>query len=76
LARKWWEDFDYVYEDEDGEGEGENNRLAWLGNGWSTAQVDSESGDIARFLHPSLMDVPAEPLPEDTPTYKLRPFSY
>jgi hypothetical protein len=69
-----WEDFEYKYDGEDGENE--SNRLAWLGNGWSNVQLDSQSGDIAHFLQPSLMDVPAEPLPEDTATYKLLPFSY
>ena len=41
-----WEDFDYVYEGEDG-GLGEINRLSWLGNGWSVAQLDSGAGELA-----------------------------
>jgi len=69
-----WEDFDYHYEEEDDEGE--CNRLGWLGNGWSVVQTDPESGEIAHFLQPGLVDIPAEPLPEDTVMYKQRPFSY
>jgi hypothetical protein len=69
-----WEDFEYQYEEE--EGEGECNRLGWLGNGWSIAQIDPGSGEIAHFLQPGLIDIPAEPLPEDTLIYKQRPFSY
>lgn len=69
-----WEDFDYVYE---GENEGEEgNRLAWLGNGWSIAQTDSKEGELAHFLLPGLVDIPAEPLPEKTTVYRQRPFSY
>jgi hypothetical protein len=70
-----WEDFDYIYEGEDGNGN-EGNRLAWLGNGWSVAQLDSGIGELAYFLQPSHVDVPAEPLPEDTLIYRQRPFSY
>jgi len=69
-----WEDFDYVYEGEDGQGE--CNRLGWLGNGWSVAQIDREGGEIAHFLQPGLVDIPAEPFPEDTLMFKQRPFSY
>lgn len=69
-----WEDFDYVYEGEDDAVEG--NRLGWMGNGWSIAQTDSEEGEIAHFLQPAMVDIPAEPFPEDTKLLKLRPFSY
>jgi hypothetical protein len=69
-----WEDFDYVYEgEEDGE---EVNRLAWLGNGWASAQVDGKGGDLAFYLQPEFVDVPAAPLPEATRVYEMRPFSY
>jgi hypothetical protein len=69
-----WEDYDYVYEgEEDGE---EGNRLAWLGNGWSSAQVEGGEGEITHFLEPELVDFPAEPLPEKTRLYQIRPFSY
>lgn len=69
-----WEDFDYVYE---GEQVGLTvNRLAWLGNGWSSAQIDEKSGDLAYYLQPAFLDPPSAPRPEDTPIYKLRPFSY
>jgi hypothetical protein len=68
-----WEDFDYIYE---GEETGQAvNSLAWLGNGWSSVQVD-EKGDLAFYLQPDFVDVPAAPLPEETRLYKLRPFSY
>lgn len=69
-----WEDFDYVYESEDGEGE--CNRLGWLGNGWSIAQIDHEEGEIAHFLLPEEADIPAEPFPEETGVFRRRPFSY
>ena len=69
-----WEDFEYVYE---GEEAGKVvNRLAWLGNGWSSAQVDDQGGDLAFYLQPEFVDVPAAPLPEDTRVYKLRLYSY
>jgi cation diffusion facilitator CzcD-associated flavoprotein CzcO len=69
-----WEDYNYVYE---GEESGEEcNRLGWLGNGWSIAQVDSKEGEIAHFLQPNVVDIPAEPFPEDTESLKQRPFSY
>ncbi|KAF7960488.1 hypothetical protein EAE96_000168 [Botrytis aclada] len=69
-----WEDFDYVYEGED-DGE-ECNRLAWLGNGWSIAQIDSQEGELAHFLQPGMVDIPAEPFPEETSIFRMRPFSY
>lgn len=69
-----WEDFDYVYDDEE-EGQ-EGNRLAWLGNGWSSAQVDDDGGDLAFYLQPGFVDAPAAPLPEDTPANRTRPFSH
>lgn len=69
-----WEDFNYVYEgEEDGE---EGNRLGWLGNGWSLAQVNSQEGELAHFLQPGMVDIPAEPFPEDTNMFKIRPFSH
>lgn len=69
-----WEDFEYVYNDEE-EGQ-EGNRLAWLGNGWSSAQVDDRGGDLAFYLQPGFVDIPAAPLPEDTPQNRTRPFSH
>lgn len=69
-----WEDYDYVYKGDTSQGE--CNRLGWLGNGWSIAQIDPAEGELAHFLQPGLVDVPAEPYPEDTLTFKQRPFSY
>jgi hypothetical protein len=69
-----WEDYDYVYNGE--MGKSECNRLGWLGNGWSIAQIDPTEGEIAHFLQPGQVDVPAEPYPEDTLMFKQRPFSY
>lgn len=69
-----WEDFDYVYS-EDGAGK-EANRLAWLGDGWSAAQVDPGEGELAHFLQPELIDIPSEPFPEDTPVFRMLPFSH
>lgn len=69
-----WEDFDYVYK---GEKEGEeSNRLSWLGNGWSTAQTQAGGAEVAYFLQPGVVDIPAAPFPEDTKLYRQRPFSY
>jgi cation diffusion facilitator CzcD-associated flavoprotein CzcO len=78
-----WEDFEYVYVDElDREssenglhGVGKNaNRLAWLGNGWTSNQ--QESKDLAWYLYPDIMDKPVAPLPEKKEAYGIRPFSY
>jgi len=69
-----WEDFEYMYEGESGDGE--SNRLNFLGNGWSIAQVDPEAGELAHFLQPGLIDIPVEPLPEEDIVYKQRPFSH
>lgn len=67
-----WEDFEYAYEvDESGK---RANRLRWLGNGWSSLQVDG--GDVAYYIEPAYQDVPAEPLPENTPFYTVRSFSH
>jgi hypothetical protein len=53
------------------------NRLAWLGNGWSIVQTgDGEVGELAHFLQPAFVDVPAEPLPEETFEYRQKPFSH
>lgn len=69
-----WEDFEYVYE---GENDGlEGNRLSWLGNGWSSTQIDDDGGDLAFYIQPEFLDVPAVPLPEETQFYKTRSFSY
>jgi len=69
-----WEDFDYAYMG--GEAGKQVNQLAWLGNGWSSAQVDDQGGDLAFYLLPEFVDVPTAPLPEETHLYRLRPFSY
>ncbi|KAJ3460234.1 hypothetical protein MRS44_011101 [Fusarium solani] len=69
-----WEDFDYVYSEDNAGKEG--NRLAWLGDGWSAAQVDPGEGELAHFLQPELIDIPSEPFPEDTPVFRMLPFSH
>jgi hypothetical protein len=61
-----WEDFDFETKDE--------NRLRWLGNGWSVTQLDG--GDPAWYLEPSLQNVPVAGKPEDDEEFKRRPFSY
>jgi len=69
-----WEDFDYVYAgDKDGV---ESNRLAWLGDGWSAPQIDPRAGELAHFLQPGLIDIPAEPFPEDTVEFRQLAFSH
>ena len=62
-----WEDFDFESKAE--------NRLRWLGNGWSTTQIN-DGGDIAWYLEPSLMNVPLPERPEEDEEYKKRPFSH
>ena len=44
-----WEDYDYESNEE--------NRLRWLGNGWSVTQI-GDGGDPAWYLEPRLMNVP------------------
>lgn len=61
-----WEDFDYESKDE--------NRLRWLGNGWSITQQGQ--GDPAWYLEPSMMNVPVEGKPEEDEEFKMRPFSH
>lgn len=60
-----WEDFDCEYEEE--------NQMAWLGNGWSTNQL--EGRDLAFYLLPRFQSVPMSPLPEENAEYKIRAFS-
>jgi hypothetical protein len=50
------------------------NRMAWLGNGWSIAQM--EERDLAWYLYPEFLDKPLAPLPEKKSVYNVRPFSY
>lgn len=70
-----WEDFDYVHEGDD-PSTGQSNWLAWLGNGWSVAQLDDGVGELAHFLQPELVDYPKEPFPEETEQYLKRPFTH
>ncbi|KAH7039550.1 uncharacterized protein B0I36DRAFT_370652 [Microdochium trichocladiopsis] len=71
-----WEDFDYDYNGEDGSGGVAQNRLAWLGDGWSAAQVDPRAGELAYYVQPGQIEIPAEPLPEETLQFKQLPFSH
>lgn len=61
-----WEDFDYETHEE--------NRLRWLGNGWSVTQQEG-GGDPAWYLEPSEVDVPKAGNPEESARYLLRPFA-
>ncbi|KAI4907343.1 hypothetical protein J4E90_009846 [Alternaria incomplexa] len=78
-----WEDFEYLYLDElEGGSDGTElhgvgtkaNRLAWLGNGWSSKQMEGK--DWAWYLYPEFVDKPVSPLPEKKGAYGVRPFSY
>jgi hypothetical protein len=62
-----WEDFEYESKDE--------NRLRWLGNGWSITQLEG-GGDPAWYLEPTMMNVPVKGRPEDGEEFKRRPFSH
>jgi hypothetical protein len=61
-----WEDFEYENRDE--------NRLRWLGNGWSVTQLGE--GDPAWYLEPGFMNVPVKGTPEEDEEFKMRPFSH
>ncbi|KAH6696573.1 flavin-binding monooxygenase [Leptodontidium sp. MPI-SDFR-AT-0119] len=62
-----WEDFELESR--------EQNKLRWLGNGWSVTQI-GDGGDPAWYLDPTIVDVPREGEPEKTDMNRLRPFSY
>jgi hypothetical protein len=62
-----WEDFEYESKDE--------NRLRWLGNGWSVTQLEG-GGDPAWYLEPGFFNVPVHGKPEEDAEFKRRPFSY
>ncbi|KAF2197928.1 FAD/NAD(P)-binding domain-containing protein [Delitschia confertaspora ATCC 74209] len=51
-----------------------HNRMAWLGNGYSTNEL--EKHDLAWYLYPEFLDKPVAPLPEEKTTYQKRAFSY
>lgn len=61
-----WEDFDFESTDE--------NKLRWLGNGWSVTQMGE--GDPAWYLDPSVVDVPKVGEPGESGVYAKRPFSH
>jgi hypothetical protein len=62
-----WEDYEFESRDE--------NRLRWLGNGWSVTQLEG-GGDRAYYLEPTMMSVPPEGRPEEDEEFKRRPFSH
>lgn len=67
-----WEDFEYTYA---GEQDGKKaNQLSWLGNGWTSNQM--EERDLAWYLYPEFVDQPVAPKPEERSVYKIRPFSH
>jgi hypothetical protein len=61
-----WEDYDFESRNE--------NRLAWLGNGWSVTLLGG--GDAAWYLEPSYVDRPIAGAPESDPLLAMRPFSH
>ncbi|KAF5263665.1 hypothetical protein FOXYS1_5574 [Fusarium oxysporum] len=64
-----WEDFEFE--------EIHENRLRWLGNGWSMCVMEEEEqGDPSWYVNPDIVDVPPEGKPERDPKYLARPFSY
>lgn len=56
-----------------------NNRMRWLGNGWSLTHTkvshDGYGGDPAWYLDPRFQNVPVSGFPEDDVEFKQRPFS-
>lgn len=70
-----WEDYDWESV------EGRENKLRWLGNGWSLTHTtlkdeDGYGGDPAWYLEPCFQSVPITGRPEDDLEYKMRPFSH
>lgn len=69
-----WEDYDYEGL-EDG-----NNRLGWLGNGWSVTQTVTEEGkrggDPSWYLNEDETEIPKEGRPEENERLGRRPWSY
>ncbi|POR38890.1 Uncharacterized protein TPAR_00894 [Tolypocladium paradoxum] len=64
-----WEDFEF-------EGLHEN-RMRWLGNGWSVCVMEhEEEGDPTWYLNAEEVDVPPEGQPELDPKVKARPWSH
>ncbi|CAF3645406.1 unnamed protein product [Fusarium graminearum] len=64
-----WEDYDF-------EGLHEN-KLRWLGNGWSMCVMeDEEQGDASWYCNKDEVDVPPEGKPETDPKLMARPFSH
>ncbi|EEU35498.1 uncharacterized protein NECHADRAFT_98200 [Fusarium vanettenii 77-13-4] len=64
-----WEDFDFE--------ELHQNRLRWLGNGWSMCVMeDEEQGDPSWYINPDAVDVPPQRKPEEDPKILARPWSY
>lgn len=61
-----WEDFEFESASE--------NKLGWLGNGWSVTQQGD--GDPAWYLNSDIVDVPHAGKPEDGEKWKARPFSH
>lgn len=64
-----WEDWEYEPRHKGG------NPLAWLGNGYSAAQLDPDA-DLAWYLRPDCQVLPHEGKPEDNEMFKARPFSH
>lgn len=70
-----WEDFEWESVD------GGENKLRWLGNGWSITHMPGEGeneykGDPAWYLEPRFQNVPLEKTPEEDVEYKMRPYSH
>lgn len=62
-----WEDFDYESRDD--------NKLRWLGNGWSYCHISGTGGDPTFYLNPEFVDKPTLGKPETDPKNMRRPFS-
>ncbi|KAL9080957.1 MAG: hypothetical protein Q9159_007463, partial [Coniocarpon cinnabarinum] len=67
-----WEDYEYDYGGDDADPTVRENRLAWLGNGWSINML--EDHDLAWYLYPEFVEVPQE-IPENHKKNLVRMFS-
>jgi hypothetical protein len=57
---------------------GKAKEIGWVGLGIAglLEKIDNGEVELAHFLQLVQVDIPAEPLPEDTPMFRQRPFSY
>ena len=68
-----WEDYEYIYDEGEEDDPIRANRLRWLGNGWSSIQLDG--GDMSYYIEPEFVDFPPSPLPEKSKKWTTLSFA-